>query len=316
MLEMHTCVPAIIRSVGRCDRMEEYIQFDPIQLSAIEKNEFGSGSPVVTVTAALHGEEQTSVYVARRLARFLRDKVLHGTVQIFPVCNPTAFRFRSRVSPIDGEDLNRSFCRKADGSHTYQLANRIWEEVKNSDYLLDLHCCGQHGSTYVMAQHADYTHQVDLGRALGLKNVILSSGTAGQLFVELNRTGKQGILIEIRGGQPAAAVDLEAGEEAFQAALRFLNFTGVGEFPVSSGEAPVFHGKIQRIFAQIDGFLLPQVTPEKNVCQGQVVAVLEGVELRAPVDGTILAMAKPGYLFNGDRIFTIAPYWKEGIWKS
>ena len=310
---MRTCALATTHCQRKCDFMEQSIVFDTMQLSAIEKIEYGAGRPVVSITAAIHGEEQTAVYVARKLAAYLKDKPLHGTVRIFPVCNPTAFRFRSRVSPIDGADLNRSFCKQETGSHSYQLANRIWQEVEDSDYLLDLHCCGQHGSTYVMSQHADYAHQYCLGRALGLKNVIRSSGLAGQLFVELNRTGKQGILIEIRGGQPAAAVDLEAGEEAFLAALRFLNHTGVTTFEVPPGEDAVFHDKIQRVMAQSDGFLLPLAAAGADVQKGALIAEFAGAELRAPTDGTVLAIAKPGYLFNGDRIYTIAPYWeKEG----
>ena len=63
--------------------------------------------------------------------------------------------------------------------------------------------------------------------------------------------------------------------------------------------------------AQKDGFLFPLIAGGTEVEKGQVVAQFEGENLCAPVNGTLLAMAKPGYLFNGDRIFTIAPFWKE-----
>ena len=290
--------------------MREFIEFDTLPLTAVEKVVFGAGTPVVSITAAIHGEEQTAVYVARKLTAFLSDKPLKGTVQVFPVCNPAAFRFRSRTSPIDHKDLNRIFCTEGEKSHSVLLAEKIWELTSPSDYLLDLHCCGQYGSTYVMSQHAEYTHQYRLARSLGLKNVILSGGARGQLFLELNRAGKQCMLIEIKGGQPAGAVDLEEGDRVFEAVLRFLNDTGVSDFDVPAGIEPVFHGKIRRVFAERDGFFIPRVSGGTDVKAGDVIALFDGEPLTAPLDGTVLAMAFPGFLFSGDRIFTIAPYWQ------
>ncbi len=287
--------------------MSKSVEFEPFSLTSLEEEVFGSGSPVVTITAAIHGEEQTSVYVARKLISYLRGRPLLGTVRILPVCNPTAFRFRQRTSPVDSADLNRSFGVQGT-SHSFRLAKRIWEEVKDSDYLLDLHCCGTWGSTYAMSQHTEYDHQYALAKAIGLKNVILSGGAPGQLFLEMNKSGKKSMLIEIRGGQPAAAVDIAEGDSVFQAVLRFLNFTGVGSFSAAEGAEPVFHNRIRRVLAEEDGFLRPLVSGGTDVKAGEPLAEWNSTPLTAPFDGTVLAMTFAGYLFSGDRIYTIAPY--------
>lgn len=285
------------------------ICFDRAPITHYERFTFGSGSPVVCVTAGIHGDEQTGVYVAHQLIRRLEKETVHGTVRIYPVCNPTAFRHRARVSPFDGLDLNRTFGQPAQGTHTAQLAHSLWQETADADFLLDLHCCGQYGSTYVMSMHADYDHQYELARALGLKQVMRSSGAAGQLFVETNHDGRRSILIEIRGGQPAGAIDLEAGSQVLEAALRFLNYCQVIQVPTAPPEEVCFHDKIQRVMAPRNGLLLPVLTPGTDCKQGDVVLTLDGIAMTAPCDGTILAVAKPQYLFQGERAFTIAPFW-------
>lgn len=285
--------------------------FDPHQMSSYEHYVFGHGTPVVAITAGLHGEEQTAVYVAYQLIEYLQHlETFTGTIHIFPLCNPTAFRYRNRCSPFDNLDLNRSFCRAETGSHTILLANSIWNDVKCADFLLDLHCCGVYGSTYVMAMHGDYDHQYKLTSALGLPNVIRSSGIPGQLFVEFNQSGRQAVLIEMKGGQPSGTVDSDAGIVVFDAALRFLHYTGAIDVAVSRPQAVIYHDKISRITALQNGWFHPSFNAGENCSIGDLIGTLGTTEIRAEMEGTVLAVAHTQYLFSGERIYTVAPFYR------
>jgi len=99
--------------------------------------------PRVWIEGCVHGEEYGG---AAAIINFMRDidlDALQGTVIAVPVANPASFNFRSRVSSIDGQNLNRIFPGSLGGSHSYQLAAVLSEEIgKNADFLLDLHSGG------------------------------------------------------------------------------------------------------------------------------------------------------------------------------
>ena len=162
-----------------------------------------------------------------------------------------------------------------------------------------------------MSMHGDYEHQYQLTAALGLPNVIRSSGVAGQLFVEFNRFGKQGILIEMKGGQPAGTVDIDTSKVVFEAALRFLNYTGVNQEKVSKAQAVYYHDKISRVTVPHDGWFLPIFHAGHDCARGDLIGILGTEEIRTEMAGTVLAVAHPQYLFSGERIYTVAPFYSE-----
>lgn len=293
--------------------MKKAITFSQGEFGSYDLHEFGDGrGPKVAITATIHGEEQTSTYVAERLLKTVENIKIHGSLTVIPVCNPDAFRSRSRCATSDGLDLNRSFCQKEDGSsYTIKLANSLWEQTKDCEYLLDLHSCGIYGSTYVMSQFPEFEHQKEFAQVLGIRNVNTSSGAPGQLFVETNRDGRKANLIEIKGGQPHGVVDLDAGEEAFSSAVRFLNWTGIVSIDESSlrkPQIPVFHGKISRFTADSDELFVPAIDyVPYEADSGTLIGMLGSKEIRTESEGTVLAVVQSQFLFNGERIYTIAP---------
>lgn len=99
--------------------------------------------PTVWLEGCIHGEEYGGAASIIEFMRALDPESLQGTIIGVPVANPASFNFRSRVSSIDGQNLNRIFPGNAGGSHSFQLAAVIGEQLaKNADYLIDLHSGG------------------------------------------------------------------------------------------------------------------------------------------------------------------------------
>jgi len=151
---------------------------------------FGEGDEHVLVVGGIHGNEPTGVYVARRLARFLRDhpKEFDGrTIGVVPEANPDGLSRGTRAN-AHGVDLNRNFpsenwCRAASSgvSHGTHPASEpetqaILRAVKmvQPQRIVDVHSipAGFHCNNYdgpaeplarLMSRFNDYPVEADIG---------------------------------------------------------------------------------------------------------------------------------------------------------
>lgn len=100
----------------------------------------------MVVTGAVHGDEYEGPAAIHRLFNELDTTALSGTVIGLPIVNVAAWQARTRVSPLDGLDLNRLFPGPAVGqpsSPSYALAHALFTTfVQPCDVLIDLHSGG------------------------------------------------------------------------------------------------------------------------------------------------------------------------------
>ena len=96
--------------------------------------------PCLIVTAGVHASEYCSIEAAVRLMHTDPQK-LCGTLLVLPILNVTGFSARSiYVMPEDGNNLNRMFPGRSDGSVGERLAHWLVTEVfPKADAYLDLH---------------------------------------------------------------------------------------------------------------------------------------------------------------------------------
>jgi predicted deacylase len=97
--------------------------------------------PTFLLTAGIHAAEYTGILAAIRLGRDLAAEDVRGTIVIIPVLNRPGFFERSiYINPEDGENLNRVFPGRADGSWSERFAHHLLNEiVVRCDYAMDLH---------------------------------------------------------------------------------------------------------------------------------------------------------------------------------
>lgn len=275
---------------------------------------FGSGSPSAAFTAGIHGDEQTAIYAAHELINYLgkHEDELTGTVTILPLCNVSAFRNRTRNSPFDGRNLNRIFDKREQGGFSYELANRIWELTKDADYVIDLHCCGDHGSIYSFAMVGESEGQLEMLLDLGIPTAVTSTGIHGPLFTEVTYSGRQGALVEVPGGQPNGIIDLEAARVLIAHLLRFLNRKGI--IPDSMTRDGVLaeevrvHSSLHIVTTPRDGLFILEAQPGARLRQGEVIGTLDGEAWTMPFDGTLLSVMPTRYLFAGEFMFNVVAY--------
>jgi hypothetical protein len=97
--------------------------------------------PTVLITAGIHAAEYTGIEAAIRLGRQIDPRAVRGTIAIIPLLNRPGFYERSvYVNPEDGDNLNRVFPGRADGTWGERFAHRLLTEiVRGCDNAMDLH---------------------------------------------------------------------------------------------------------------------------------------------------------------------------------
>ena len=95
----------------------------------------------LVVTAGVHGCEYVGIEALNRLKRELEPAALSGRVILLPLVNPEGFYHGSKQTiPTDGQNLNRMFPGKSDGTFSSQLARVLEENLyPEADFLMDLH---------------------------------------------------------------------------------------------------------------------------------------------------------------------------------
>jgi predicted deacylase len=97
--------------------------------------------PTVLITAGIHAAEYTGIEAAIRLGRAISPDAVRGTILILPLLNRPGFYERSiYVNPEDGDNLNRLFPGKPDGTWGERFAHRLLTDIiTKCDNAIDLH---------------------------------------------------------------------------------------------------------------------------------------------------------------------------------
>ena len=97
--------------------------------------------PRVLITANLHGDECTGIGVIHRLLASLPERLLSGSVRLYPSLNPAGMMAGKRGFPGDAMDPNRSFPGSPTGTSAQRHAHRLWSDMLEvrPHALIDLH---------------------------------------------------------------------------------------------------------------------------------------------------------------------------------
>jgi len=170
--------------------------------------------PTVLVLGGNHGDEYQGQIAAMKLARELTPERVNGRIILIPSLNFPAARAATRLSPIDGMNLNRAFPGVADGSVTHQIAHFLTTVLfPLSDVVIDIHSGGR-SMEFVPCAHmhlvADREQRARMFAAMlawGTDFAFLYADIAGTglLPVEAENQGKLVVTTELGGGETIPA---------------------------------------------------------------------------------------------------------------
>lgn len=283
----------------------------------------GGKGPTVLLTGGNHGDEFEGPLALNDLVRTLDPATVQGTIIILPTLNYPALKAGTRLSPIDGGNMNRSFRGRRDGTITEQIAHFVEEElVARADAVLDMHAGGKTmlfhplAVSHKLADEAQTTRAKDallaFGAPVGL--VIEELDNEGMLDTAVERRGKLFISTELGGG---GSTDPRTMRLARQGLQNFLVHVGA-----IKGELIKPTERTRLMTNDADGYVacshpgLIEFTCDLGspVHRGECIARIydydhfdvAAKEIVAPVDGVLLGRLHGGLAQLGDFIALIA----------
>ncbi len=173
----------------------------------------GSG-PTVLVLGGNHGDEYQGQVAAMKLARELTPAQVRGRVILVPSLNFPAARAATRLSPLDGMNMNRAFPGNAEGSVTSQIAHYLTHVLfPLSDVVIDIHSGGR-SMEFVPCAHMHLVEDREQRRAMMAAMFAWNTDFAflytdiagtGLLPVEAENQGKLVVTTELGGGEGVSA---------------------------------------------------------------------------------------------------------------
>jgi hypothetical protein len=278
--------------------------------------------PVLALIAGTHGMEYVPILALQRLRTAIDPATLRGTVIMVHVANMPSFLGRTiYYSPADGQNLNRVFPGKADGTLSERIAEVITRVViARATHLVDLHCGDGNESlrpyTYWITtgdpKVAEAGRQMAL--AFGLDHIIVDGARptdpAASLYLSNTAItrGKPAITTETGA---LARVDGDAValiERGVAGLLRHLGMRPTGPDPVA---APIWIDRSEVLRAGATGIFTPAVERGWTVARGTLVGRITDFygrtveEVRAPFDGEILYVIATPPISQGEAVAMI-----------
>ena len=260
--------------------------------------------PVAALVGGIHGDEYEGPTALWRVAAQLDPSSVRGTVLIVPVAHTAAFAAGTRVSPIDGVNLARSFPGDPGGTLTERLAADLFATIlPGADLLIDLH---SGGARLAFVQVAGFygpgdgiapplaAQSLALAAGMGLPHVWRMPARRGVLSFEAMRAGIAAAGCEAGGRGGCRPEDTDAYARGL---LGVLADRGLIDRPAAVPHPPSPHAYLDGDFAlaPVGGLLDPVAVLGADVAKGDVLAVIRGVSgdelarLTAADDGIVMA---------------------------
>jgi N-alpha-acetyl-L-2,4-diaminobutyrate deacetylase len=192
----------------------------------------GTG-PTALISAGVHGDEYEGQITLAKLVHGLRPEQVRGRLIILPALHFPACMAGSRMSPIDGRDINRCFPGDPFGTFAFVLAHYIAELIlPRVELLFDIHSGGRglNVSPSTCAHHSD--DPAVMARLTALAHACAAPTHMFLHSVDETRTlpsaaERRGILAISSEFGGAGIVQPDALEVAGRAAHNFLVHTGI-----------------------------------------------------------------------------------------
>lgn len=287
----------------------------------------GAG-PTVLLMAGNHGDEYPGQVAILKLIRELSPDQIRGRLIMIPVLNVPASKAATRLSPLDGKNLNRCFPGKADGTVSEMIAHFCSTVLfPMADVVIDIHTGGRSTDFYPCA-HMHLVPDREQRRKMVAGTLAWNTDFAflytdiagtGLLPVEAERQGKVVITTEMGGGEPIPAAVHRTTQHGLRNVLVHLGLLAGRTQSRSDLGLPPTHW-VQSLsrddyrFAPESGIYENLVDLGVEVAAGQPVGQIHFLErpdrepavVIAPTAGILIATRAPALVSQGDCVACIA----------
>ncbi len=284
--------------------------------------------PTVLILGGNHGDEYQGQIAAMKLARELTSEMVTGRIILIPSLNFPAARAATRLSPLDGMNMNRAFPGEAEGPVTSQIAHYLRTVLfPMCDVVIDIHSGGR-SMEFLPCAHMHLVPNIEQrGKMLA---AMLAWNTdfaflyadiagTGLLPVEAENQGKLVVTTELGGGEAIPASVHRIAQRGLRNVLIHVGaLVGEEQSRASLGLPPTI---LTQALSRDDYLLAPEsgifeilVDLGEQVRRGEQVGLIHHLERpdRAPEPivassaGYLVTMRAPCLTQQGDCVAVIA----------
>lgn len=285
----------------------------PIELT-VHRLRGAKDGPRLALFAGIHGDEPLACEIVRRLLLAIEPGDLAGELVAVPVANPLAYHALTRVTPLDGMNLNRIFPGDPDGSVTEQIAATLADLLKgNITHLIDFHS----GGNFACVDYS-YLHDqgAEMSRAFGCQVLYRGQSYVGSSTDFALSKGIDAMVSELGGGSQRIDEFVERGTSGALNVMRTIGMLS-GE-PSQPRADQVVVDTVTVLRPKVGGVLLSDYGAERlgtSVPAGTVLGTIinpytfeELSRLVAPYDPSILVLGREPVtnVHPGDYAFMVA----------
>ncbi|MBC8258406.1 MAG: succinylglutamate desuccinylase/aspartoacylase family protein [SAR324 cluster bacterium] len=279
--------------------------------------------PTILFTGGNHGDEYEGPIALRKLANTLKPEDIQGQLIIVPYLNYPAVLAGTRLSPVDGLNMNRAFPGNPQGTMTSLIADYVFRElVLRSDVVLDFHSGGNSMIFEPCVVMHELENQEQMSKTIAAAHqfgapislVLRELDSDGMLDTVTENAGKIFLSTELGGGGFVSPRTLRIAENGIKNILRHFSILAPSKETVPETrfmETPDIGGYIM---ASSEGLFEPLVELGGSVSEGQVIGMIHSltdidvspVEIHSQTDGILITRAGRAHVKNWDTIAVIA----------
>lgn len=280
----------------------------PIELPVIIINGAQPG-PVLSLTAAIHGDELNGIEMIRQVMHELDPTKLKGVIVGIPIVNLEGFWRKERYIG-DRRDLNRFFPGSLDGSYPARVAHTIFTNViQHCDMVVDLHTGSFYRENLPQLRVDLKMEQVaDLAGGFGAVTALQSVAPSGSLRGAATAIGIPAIVMEIGGPLSLETDKVAVGVKSLRSFL--LSVGMINKITLWPNPQPVFYGS-EWLRADVGGILINKINLGDSITKGSILAEInnpitnETHNVISPIEGTILGRAQNQFVSPGFALFHV-----------
>lgn len=281
--------------------------------------------PTLLFTAGSHGDEYEGQIALMKAARWLQPESIQGRVILLPSLNHPAVLSATRLSPVDGLNMNRVFPGRRGGTATEMIAHYVYHHLLPlADVVVDLHSGGrtlEFVPSVIMHDVPDpdtRTRTLAAIRAFGapVAAILVELDSEGMLDTAVETLGKVFISTELGGAGSSSAATVRIAENGLRNLLHHFGLLSASwELPpptpgrtLHTPDATAF------VIARDAGILEMLVDLGEPVQAGQPLCQIHHFEdyereptvYAARIDGLLWCRHVPGLAKRGDCLAVIA----------
>lgn len=283
-------------------------------------------APGVAVIGGTHGNEYEGQVAVKRLCHDLDAEAMSGLVVLIPQLSESACRAGTRLSPLDGVNMNRAFPGNARGTVSHRISNFVKAHVfPRVRVVIDIHSGGREAvfplctSFHQLADAAQFAEMAAAAKLFDTPYLFVYSRQMGSglLTDEAEDDGKIAIGGEFGSGE---GVNPTGTLHAYEGSLNVMRHYGLLPGPVVSfAREPRRQRLVQAPNladyrpCPRDGIWEPLALPGDDLVDGQLIGRLHDfsdhtsapLEIRAHRSGVLIAQYSIAVCPKGLTLFVI-----------